>query len=183
MSNLFIVVQWRHISCESAVQLLLISAKTMLLCYIYVLPYYCQLCVIISHELHGMFYLCVTFEWQELGNLYNKCPRWLIKQNSSYSDYFYATSGFTSNTRAPRGPVTLLLLLLLLCKFTFWINTNIFKSNRTNINNWLVISIVNFKVFFTSYTNSNSYQNKEYIRCVPNNALGTENNERLLLDF
>ena len=41
-----------------------------------------------------------------IGKLCNKCPKWLIKENSSYSDYFNATSGFTSNTRAPRGPVT-----------------------------------------------------------------------------
>ena len=40
------------------------------------------------------------------GNLCNKCPKWLVKQNSSYSDYFNAISGFTSNSRAPGGPVT-----------------------------------------------------------------------------
>ena len=40
------------------------------------------------------------------GNLCNKCPNWLIKQNSSYSDYFNAISGFASNSRAPGGPVT-----------------------------------------------------------------------------
>ena len=33
------------------------------------------------------------------GNLCNKCPKWLVKQNSSYSDYFNAVSGFTSNSR------------------------------------------------------------------------------------
>ena len=27
------------------------------------------------------------------GNLCNKCPKWLLKQNSSYSDYFNAISG------------------------------------------------------------------------------------------
>ena len=40
------------------------------------------------------------------GNLCNKCPKWLVEQNSSYSDYFNAISGFTSNSRAPGGPVT-----------------------------------------------------------------------------
>ena len=40
------------------------------------------------------------------GNLCNKCPKWLIEQNSSYSDSFNAISGFTSNSRAPGGPVT-----------------------------------------------------------------------------
>ena len=42
------------------------------------------------------------------GNLCNKCPKWLVEQNSSYSDYFNAISGFTSNSRAPGGPVTLI---------------------------------------------------------------------------
>ena len=37
------------------------------------------------------------------GNLCNKCPKWLVKQNSSYSDYFNVISGFTSNSRAPGG--------------------------------------------------------------------------------
>ena len=40
------------------------------------------------------------------GNLCNKCPKQLVEQNSSYSDYFNAISGFTSNSRAPGGPVT-----------------------------------------------------------------------------
>ena len=40
------------------------------------------------------------------GNLCNKCPKQLVKQNSSYSDYFNVISGFTSNSRAPGGPVT-----------------------------------------------------------------------------
>ena len=41
-------------------------------------------------------------------NLYNKCPKQLVEQNSSYSDYFNAISGFTSNSRAPGGPVTVI---------------------------------------------------------------------------
>ena len=40
------------------------------------------------------------------GNLCNKCPKWLVEQNSSYSDYCNAISGFTSNSRAPGDPVT-----------------------------------------------------------------------------
>ena len=40
------------------------------------------------------------------GNLCNKCPKQLVKQNSSYSDYFNVISGFTSNSRATGGPVT-----------------------------------------------------------------------------
>ena len=42
----------------------------------------------------------------ETGNLCNKCPKWQVEQNSSYSDYFNAISGFTSNSKAPGGPVT-----------------------------------------------------------------------------
>ena len=42
------------------------------------------------------------------GNLCNKCPKQLAEQNSSYSDSFNAISGFTSNSRAPGGPVTLI---------------------------------------------------------------------------
>ena len=40
------------------------------------------------------------------GNLCNKCPKQQVEQNSSCSDYFNAISGFTSNSRAPGGPVT-----------------------------------------------------------------------------
>ena len=41
------------------------------------------------------------------GNLCKKCPKGLVKQNSSYSDYFNVISGFTSNSQALGGPVTL----------------------------------------------------------------------------
>ena len=34
-------------------------------------------------------------------------PKWLVEQNSCYSDYFNVISGFISNSRAPGGPVTL----------------------------------------------------------------------------
>ena len=40
------------------------------------------------------------------GKLCNKCPKQQVIQNSSYSDFFNAISGFTSNSRAPGGPVT-----------------------------------------------------------------------------
>ena len=32
------------------------------------------------------------------GNLCNKCPKWLLEQNSSYSDYFNAISGLYQTT-------------------------------------------------------------------------------------
>ena len=48
------------------------------------------------------------------GNLCNKCPKWLVEQNSSCSDYFNAISGFTLNSRAPGGPVTVCLFCYVL---------------------------------------------------------------------
>ena len=54
------------------------------------------------------------------GNLCNKCPKWLVKQNSSYSDYFNAISGFTSNSRAPGGPATVTLLVMLPIIFVYF---------------------------------------------------------------
>ena len=81
-----------------------ISPLKVLFSYVNICKQYiatCYICVIISHELHGMFYMCVT---SEFGNLCNKCPKWLIEQNSSYSDYFNVASGFTSNSRAPGDP-------------------------------------------------------------------------------
>ena len=91
------VVQFIH--CSSVEASLLWKCCCLMLC--------CYNICYINHELHGIFYcvmLNVTFKWQ--GNLCNKCPKQLIKQNSSCGDYFNAISGFTSNSRAPGGPVT-----------------------------------------------------------------------------
>ena len=87
----FIVVQWRHSSSESAVA----TANWFMLSRIMrCMGYFtCMLHTVIT-------------EWQELGNLCNKCLKWLLKQKSSYSDYLNAISGFTLNSRAPGGPVT-----------------------------------------------------------------------------
>ena len=41
------------------------------------------------------------------GKLCNKCHKQQVKQNCSSSDSFNAISGFTSNSRASGGPVTL----------------------------------------------------------------------------
>ena len=41
------------------------------------------------------------------GKLCNKCPKRQVVQNCSSSDSFNAISGFTSNSKAPGGPVTL----------------------------------------------------------------------------
>ena len=67
-----IVAQWRYISSESAVS------------------YSCYIHVRINHELDGIFLLVII---SVTGNLCNKCPKWLVEQNSSYSDYFNAISG------------------------------------------------------------------------------------------
>ena len=69
-------------------------------------------CNMLSQAMNCMgCFICVMSnvitEWQELENLCNKCPKQLIEQNSSYSDYSNVTSGFASNSRAPGGPVTL----------------------------------------------------------------------------
>ena len=46
------------------------------------------------------------------GKLCNKHPKWQVVQNCSSSDSFNAISGFTSNSRAPGGPVTIASLVL-----------------------------------------------------------------------
>ena len=50
-------------------------------------------------------------------------PKWQVVQNSSSSDSFNAISGFTSNSRAPGGPVTTMFLifnLLITLKLPIW---------------------------------------------------------------
>ena len=54
----------------------------------------------------GCFTCVMSNVTENSGNLCNKCHKWLVKQNSSYSDYFNAISGFAWNSRAPGGPVT-----------------------------------------------------------------------------
>ena len=49
---------------------------------------------------------CFTNVTGITGKLCNKCPKWQVEQNCSSSDSFNAISGFTSNSRAPGGPVT-----------------------------------------------------------------------------
>ena len=78
-----IVAQWRHTSSESAVT------------SVFSFPLNCYLTVLISDK-----YDAQPIAWDILlvittvaGNLCNKCPKQLVKQNSSYSDYFNAISG------------------------------------------------------------------------------------------
>ena len=67
----------------------------------YLQPYCCHATWIAWDVLHVMSNVTgIT------GNLCNKCPKRLVEQNSSCSDYFNAISGFTLNSRAPGGPVT-----------------------------------------------------------------------------
>ena len=78
-----IVVQWRHISSESAVT------------SVFSFSLNCYFTVLISDK-----YDAQPIAWDILlvlttvaGNLCNKCPKQLLEQNSSYSDYFNAISG------------------------------------------------------------------------------------------
>ena len=62
-------------------------------------------------------------------NLCNKCPKRLVKQISSYSDYFNVISGFTSNSRAPGGPVTLQLKMYYFFNFHFYVTDEVAITN------------------------------------------------------
>ena len=78
-----IVAQWRHISSESAVTFvlsMLISDNR-----ISVITLKCD-----AQTIAWDILLVIT---SVAGNLCNRCPKQLLKQNSSYSDYFNAISG------------------------------------------------------------------------------------------
>ena len=78
-----IVAQWRLVSSESAIQLLLsvlISDNRIL-----VTTVKCD-----AQSIAWDILLVIT---TVAGNLCNKCPKQLLIQNSSYSDYFNAISG------------------------------------------------------------------------------------------
>ena len=66
------------------------------------------------------------------GKLCNKCPKQLVKQISSYSDYFNVISGFTSNSRAPGGNVTV--------NFVSFLHS---KTTRSN-----TVTLIDFRVAF-----------------------------------
>ena len=95
------------------------------------------------------------------GNLCNKCPKWLVEQNSSYSDYFNAISGFTLNSRAPGGPVTMtsnqiikyismtLKLSLTLSKLSIFYQTFVMYSSSFQLN--LEIFEYSFNVLLRSF--------------------------------
>ena len=78
-------------------------------------------CITSSVEAYLLWKCCCYVTWiawdilfvmsSVTGNLCNKCPKQLVKQNSSYSDDFNAISGFTSNSRASGGPVTLKVIV------------------------------------------------------------------------
>ena len=84
-----IVAQWRHISSESAVK------------SVFSFPLNCYFTVLIT----TVKYDAQLIAWDILlilttvaANLCNKCPKQLLKQNSSYSDYFNAISGLYQTT-------------------------------------------------------------------------------------
>ena len=105
------LAQWRLISSESAVS----NVSTVNTIFTWVLTYYDNwlLQTLCPHKpwiawdvLHVMSIVTGI-----IGNLCNKCPKRLVEPNCSYSDYFNAISGSTSNSRAPGGPVTVTLIL------------------------------------------------------------------------
>ena len=82
MHNFIIVVQWRHISSESAVELLF--------CYGY-----------------GIFYCLWHWNDNKCRQLCNKCSKCVNIWNGSSSDSFQQSPGPISISRAPRGSMTI----------------------------------------------------------------------------
>ena len=79
-----IVAQWRHISSESAVK------------SVFSFPSNCYFTVLITtvkYDAQPIAWDILLILTSVAGNLCNKCPKHLLEQNSSYSDYFNATSG------------------------------------------------------------------------------------------
>ena len=68
-----IVAQWRHISSESAVSNLLITT--------------------VKYDAQPIAWSILLILTSVAGNMCNKCPKRLLEENSSYSDYFNAISG------------------------------------------------------------------------------------------
>ena len=85
-----IVAQWRHISSESAVSNIVTS----------------MLVTTVKYDAQLIAWDILLTLTSVAGNLCNKCPKWLLEQNSSYSDYFKCDLWSLSNSRAPGDPVT-----------------------------------------------------------------------------
>ena len=82
-----IVAQWRHISSESAVSIAVTFVLSILISdnRISVITVKCD-----AQSIAWDILLVIT---SVAGNLCNKCPKQLLEQNSSYSNYFNAISG------------------------------------------------------------------------------------------
>ena len=111
------LAQWRLVLSESAVYI-----GYCLLLLLSLLPWQCSLLVLtLYHKIYELFYLwCQTkLELQE--KLCNKCPGGNSFETAVIVILF-AISGFTSNDRAPGGPVTLLgkVIVSIGC-YGFWV--------------------------------------------------------------
>ena len=81
-----IVAQWRHISSESAVQ----NVQFPIELFQYLLS---VLVTTVKYDAQPIAWDILIVLTSVAGNLCNKCPKRLLEQNSSYSDYFNAISG------------------------------------------------------------------------------------------
>ena len=104
------LAQWRLVLSESAVitVYLLFSVYSLLL-LLSLLPWQCSFITFtLYHKIHELFYLCCQTKLELQEKLCNKCP-----SGNSFETavivILLAISGFTSNDRAPGGPVTLSL--------------------------------------------------------------------------
>ena len=85
-----IVAQWRHISSESAVSNMLQNTVK----YVPTIVI-CNICmqIIAKCDAQPIAWDILLILTSVAGKLCNKCPKRLLEQNSSYSDYFNAISG------------------------------------------------------------------------------------------
>ena len=85
-----IVAQWRHISSESTVSNMLQNTVK----YVPTIVI-CNICmqIIAKCDAQPIAWDILLILASVVGKLCNKCPKRLLEQNSSYSDYFNAISG------------------------------------------------------------------------------------------
>ena len=103
-STLIFLAQWR---------LVLLWKCCFIICYIII--YYCHYyhdngSHLLSHctTRYMNYFTCVVKLTWNYRKLCNKCPGGKSSEKCSYSDFSCTISGFTSNSRAPGGPVTYL---------------------------------------------------------------------------
>ena len=91
------LAQWRLVLSESAVS-----------CFPHVFIK-CHCCLLLLSRCttrYMNYFTCDVNLTRNYRVLCNKCPSGKSSENCSYSDFSCAISGFTSNSRAPGGPVT-----------------------------------------------------------------------------